>query len=84
MYKRPPGKPFFFFWLSANMLYTYHVTVAVDLLLFYHGDDKSFQRGNEVDLGMNTNPPSHMYDFFLFLTLITFKRKVKIIYSSKL
>ena len=49
------------------MLYTYHVTVAVDLLLFYHGDDKRFQRGNEVDLGMNTNPPTHMYDFFSIL-----------------
>ena len=55
------------FFFSANMLYTYHVTVAVDLLLFYHGDDKRFQRGNEVDLGMNTNPPTHMYDFFSIL-----------------
>ena len=41
------GNMFFF---SANMLYTYHVTVAVDLLLFYDGDDKRFQRGNEVDV----------------------------------
>ena len=32
------------------MLYTYHVTVAVDLLLFYDGDDKRFQQGNEVDV----------------------------------